>query len=1200
MANNQDSRPLDDEFAFNLINRVIVREELITEASQAHWREVINRIGRSSDTFPQYVARRFSTGEWRGDEEWFVDPGIQEIFQGYDRMDYARQSRPAGRRTVQNNPRQGRMQSSFGGLTPVSDFGDDHEPVEVEVEDTANVQDDITEQQVHQAEYDARNLIEFAQRLRLPASHQRPRPAQTRLPSPPYDEHVDLDNESEQAQPQPAAPANDGSIPPPMQPSQQDMERSHTWKGQRLPALGVRLNHLLNFLCDEDVDRDISWKEHLAEAEEYLHYIKTNASHLNIGPETREMVDRLLDMITAHKIFEKYHYDTFLSTKIITPDQVGKPAPRLKYDCDQPIILRGKGRPGACKWDEIMPGDFPDQPRRQGLVNNMWLTAREAKAGLTEELRAQHQMALAQAEDAWWQLEPDEDPPEDNIAVIENRMYEDIVAADRGRGLSGWVNTQPAPDGGDGLTRWITSYTALGDCAVSFARERGARRAGLQGALRQFQNMENQLACTPWRRLVLPPTAEELRLARRDAGAGLGRKWPLKALEPDKLRKTDGKDDPQGFTVAMEQFWRDQRDNLRQARESLIGQFGARGSDAPLGAVPAPGFVTPPKSVWGPYVWRAIDPDTENHQDMLKQMRAAKKLFDRELRIAPRRLLTYMEELYRRGYADQGLTQRSVVFQDPQTGNNVVVDLHPRRDFTGANGELTDLDKMELYWLRFILSNSITTQMTQELKPRTSLYMLFAERLRRIFDDISDPLFSSNATKVSVEDLLEYMHKKADGPVKTVKFYAHDAQRWLERLAAQGRCRYKEDWRCYGWVQRPVLDCHPEHLINWQVTDEDHDIIPSVQCEDMVFAPRLRDLRSWADVITDGKPPRALCGNVTNYFQCLAYRWGRYMHKLENPENGLEKEWKTKAAIPITNMQRVIEATEEEYQYLADWNQRDNSWDHNPLVSLVKRTLPEKQRDASLSPGASIQIIRDHIINEAMRNDSMLWPARNARSCTDISDEKVRPPLWDWAKAEVRGPVKKFFDMNRWPLQLQTEETQRRIKSDKDLSVQQLWNPVTEDPTPWTYYRPKARPYVEEKVKYRAGHRIYPIGDTPHQKRVIENQMYARLGRAMGLPDTDQRRPGLIGRLSGFFRRGGRDDDDEDDHDQPGSRLPRVNPKDIPKSYDPRAEANRKRKADGDARNEATKVARLMGADLPDDAQEIPDVDAVFDIDREP
>lgn len=101
----------------------------------------------------------------------------------------------------------------------------------------------------------------------------------------------------------------------------------------------------------------------------------------------------------------------------------------------------------------------------------------------------------------------------------------------------------------------------------------------------------------------------------------------------------------------------------------------------------------------------------------------------------------------------------------------------------------------------------------------------------------------------------------------------------------------------------------------------------------------------------------------------------------------------------------------------------------------------------------------------------------------------------------------------------------------------------------------------------------------------------------MGIPDTDQRRPGLVERLSNFFRRR---DHDDDGFDRPGSRLPRVNPRDIPKSYDPRAEADRKRKAVDDAQKGSTKAVRLTRAELPDDAVEVGDLDATFDPDNDP
>lgn len=93
----------------------------------------------------------------------------------------------------------------------------------------------------------------------------------------------------------------------------------------------------------------------------------------------------------------------------------------------------------------------------------------------------------------------------------------------------------------------------------------------------------------------------------------------------------------------------------------------------------------------------------------------------------------------------------------------------------------------------------------------------------------------------------------------------------------------------------------------------------------------------------------------------------------------------------------------------------------------------------------------------------------------------------------------------------------------------------------------------------------------------------------MGILDDDHPRPGLFQRLSGFFRRG--HDEEDDDRDPSGSRLPRVDQRNIPKSHDPRADSARKRKADDDLHDGPRKAIRLTRDDLPDYAREVLDLD---------
>lgn len=866
---------------------------------------------------------------------------------------------------------------------------------------------------------------------------------------------------------------------------------NHDFRGQRQPPVSVRLRQAINYLDESDIDRDQYWEMRVREIEEYLNQRLDDPA---TGDASRTVARDGLEKIRAHRIYNQNKYGPHMPNRSITADMIPAPRPRLKYDGRLPLIL---GRDRNDK-NNLLPHEYPTHPRGESAVNDMWLTDVEVAAGLDEAKRADRQAALAQDEDAWWQLGPNQVPGADNASYRQSQTFEACVAVD-GVGLNGWVDTRLADDGVS-LVRTLWNGDVLGDCKGSYARERAVRRAGLQAALRQFSNAENRIASTPWRRVRLPLSADEVDTMHRNAGAGPSRKFDLPKLLPHQVQRTDGKDDPQGFTANMAQFWTDQNRDMVRARNTVVGRMGF-GVPAPL--VPGRGIPTvmPPMSLWGAYVDSGLSADDQNHREMLSQMTTTKKLFDRELKIAPRELLRQMNILYDLGFHGGGSD-----FVDPVTQNQVSLQALTQRDLDD-NGDPRDLDKMEIYWIRFLLTQSITPQMTQQLQPRATLFILFADKLATIFSDVSDPLFPSNETRVSVEDLLDYIHKKTDGsPVKRVKFYAHDVQMWLERLQSQGRCRYQEDWRCYGWVMRPEPTCYPEQLIRWTVPANMQDLRPDVIDEDLAIAPRFRHLRNWHSLVRRGLQNSPLNQTVENYFRCLAFRWGSYMLKLtgggDGDGGGLQQQWMAKAARPSADMVQVMTDFKTEYDTISQWNNTPN----NPLVQLVKKTLPAKASDANLTADESLRIIRDHIIKEAVRKDSTLWPARNANDYRNALDEKVRPPVWGWARTEVRGQVKRFFSVNRWPLQLQTQARQRMMTDDADINVDFIWKPELEDPTPAKYYRPMARPYVDEKVRFRPGHRNFAIGDTPHQKHVVIDRMFAQMsrGKMVSQPRPDQ------------------------------------------------------------------------------------------------
>lgn len=307
-------------------------------------------------------------------------------------------------------------------------------------------------------------------------------------------------------------------------------------------------------------------------------------------------------------------------------------------------------------------------------------------------------------------------------------------------------------------------------------------------------------------------------------------------------------------------------------------------------------------------------------------------------------------------------------------------------------------------------------------------------------------------------------------------------------------------------MQRPVPTCHPEQLVRWTVPVSADDLRPLERVEDVVSAPRFDRLRTWHSLVTRCLHNSPLDQRVEQYFLTLAYRWGYYMGKLTIFNGGLEQAWKAKAPRQADDMSNAIQAYKAEFNRITQW---DSDAD-NPLVKLVKATLPDRANDNALTADAALQLVRDHIIKEAMKKDSMLWPGRRANDYLDPLDEKVRSKVWSWARPEVRGKVKRFFSMNRWPVQLQTERRQGIITRDEALDEDLLWKPELEDPTPSKYYRPKARPYIDERVEFRSGHRNFLIGDTPRQKQFVIDRMFAQMGRGKTHVPASNKDPSLF------------------------------------------------------------------------------------------
>lgn len=902
------------------------------------------------------------------------------------------------------------------------------------------------------------------------------------------------------------APPVPGSVEPTTRPDLGDMTTSHTWRGQAQPPVGVRARQLLNWARDEDADRRRDFARERREAGDWLH---AQLRRGDVGDATRRLLLDARAALAAHDAFDAYHRRTFAATDPQDPAAAPRYRPRLDYRADRPLQLGAWTPPGSTR-SAVRNRPGRDQHRPYTAVNTLWRTEAENNNALRPpfaprlaDARPRHLLALAHAEDELWARPRGGGAAPigaENLAWRETTTFEACIDAD-GVGLEGWTHRVP----GGGRQLW-DGYEPQGG-AGSFAAERGARRAGLQAGLRQFASAENFGAAVAGARLVLPDEevdgddeALDEEALRRRAGIGHGRPLAIPSLPANQMRATEGKMDPQGFTANMAQFWRIVRDRMQDAREAHLWEHGPARRSA--GAV----LPLPPDSLFGPYVWRGVSPATQVQQDVFREMRGLKRLFDREQIIAPRPLLEEMEEWYQRGYS-----------QDENPG------LLECRDVDPSSGSVRGLDTVELEWLRFLLNQSMTADMVHDLQPRTTLFITFAERLNRIFTDPSDTLFPERDTSVTIEELIAHMDKVKAGPAHRVTFYPYDVKLWLERLDAQGRCRYAEDFRSYGRVQRPVLAYHPESLILWrQRADAELDL--DAYPEDAVYAPRFDDCRTWLEVVAQPsqQQQQAPDDNVAHYFHCLAYRWGHAMRAGEAADAG---PWRTQPGLDFKRMQAALDDLESRFRAAIGWDANAGAAtttstttrtpmgevENTPLVEVLQRTLnrPWVGADAAGVPvvervrtDEALRRIRAGIVDECVRCDSMLFRGR-ATDYRDPAARRTRESVWDWARPAVRGPVKRFFGLDRWPPRKRRSSAAGGADvADVDVNAvdpEQVWDAYTEDPTPWTYWRPKLRPYGEERTRFREGHMTFPIGDTARQKEVVKNRIRMMVGRCKSL-----------------------------------------------------------------------------------------------------
>ena len=545
------------------------------------------------------------------------------------------------------------------------------------------------------------------------------------------------------------------------------------YKGRRQPPLAVRLDTIINFLADEDVDRCIDWAAKFGEIVDYLEWLASGDERQQLNSaslQTQAMFTDAVFKAKAHALFERHH-------SAATPMEVvgRQPNPPLR-STRLDGMRNGHGwsvqsrAPAAPDRRDLLPRPIP--PRPASPVNRMPVDRPVDDDPIYP--------AFVQDEEQWWKNpagegSPGSPPAQGNLAEIETETFNSFID----NGNPGWVRVDQT-----------TGQTTLPDGTPlprgdrrGWARERGARRAGLQQLLRAFPTGIPAELNTAWRRPVLATPAAVLLKARETADIP---QWAPPALSQDQLPE-DLETMP--HMVAYE-AWLAQAKPMRELARLIVEDKHEREHASTRGAASTRrrhcGWVPLPRNLvnGGPYVWCMDDAETEAARDLLKQSRTTVEVLKAAYRREPRPLLEAVLEML--GRAEQGEFLNHVVPQDVVLAGDEWVQAGVRRV-----PRLVDADDDQ--WLRFLAGECVNrTNWTGQLVPDTErdknrLFLIFAARMMKLLNDKNpEGLFSRHDAQVEVDSLLPVINAGSSGVTK-YEFIPSEACRWLDRMKEGGQ-----------------------------------------------------------------------------------------------------------------------------------------------------------------------------------------------------------------------------------------------------------------------------------------------------------------------------------------------------------------------------------------------------------------------------
>ncbi|KAF4953829.1 hypothetical protein FGADI_5621 [Fusarium gaditjirri] len=1023
------------------------------------------------------------------------------------------------------------------------------------------------------------------------------------------------------------SPVDQGSNKPAVEVSEREnfrQEEDMTWLKDRMEALGgpkydfnlypykgwkieppeILLPRARNFLADEDIDRTLNWGQKIAELTEYFAYLLHNWQGEEWGADLHEVID----MLRTHWIFEQYHY--------------GIPKLNLKFDTVWPKY--SERLPPISGVETTIEKPQIEMGERRLLLNKI-RPAIDFHYKLPDDVLEKYiDLYASEASNFWGSARPSHH----ELVKIENTAFEKCVFSDMST-TDKLIRASEAKFKSES-DRKSFSLSAL----QAFATLRGSQRAALQQTLNHLDNSENLAVCNIFRTLILPPP----RIPEKP-DAGILFSTMQVADVPEKESR-----DPFSYTVAhrwyleAERFWKNWSNE--HAVKECYGHKRWEEREEPI--------MDLPKNWMGPFVHDFLDHDMKETLELLRRCETLRERVFLQNERVPRPFLADMTERMAEGLSGRPWDETGLDFkgEDFISGSQDLAHIRPLEE-----------DFLRLLGMESIHSNTVDPKINHDgISPLSSIFEQrvkdimyprgsanvgtydFANFMVSLNEVCYGPVTRWSFSNVEALEELEHLDKRGviklneDKSVSCSVPNLHPEQRvrWLDT---------DDDLDAYMQGVQAAKGDQPDDDDDDDDDDDSDDSDDSGDSDDedgimtistdvsvpktedpgnyMFGLPKIENLLSWVGLGTasgkaasDKDMPR-----THGFFQRLCFRLGRTIRdlreRMETYSRQLTPEQQGRNRDFLDTMVS---------QWESDTRTRPELPQYNPDVPLDNFARPDYAEIMSVAQPAddfgdfgcpeitygcqnqsyrfTVDVVRKAILREAYENKSMLFPNRIDRSVDEKGlrrrSPRRREPVWSFAHPDRRGKAPRFWDINRWPLHLQSKSTAESIRSGRfykpassrlvpepNKASQILAAVATSPVSPVSSMSPTVQREVHREVQpeattmvptvtesmdtsesqgqhfpglgeeftvtfqdlansrrtFTTGSSQYLLGDTPRQKKYIEDLIKSGI-------ETEEP-PTWIQRLGALFSRKNAPVD-------PGA-LPRVDPRDIPKSR-PRSE----------------------------------------------